>query len=206
MANRTEGVTEKLLDSALEEFRTCGYEKASLRHIAEKAGSSKGAIYIRYPDKRSLFKAIVDPVIDQFCQILEGLLNGFGDLTPDEQKNQIYSYANKGFDGLLDFVYENMDVLKLIIAGGENEVSQAFVHRIADIDCQATIRFIESTDNDALISGGLSKPLIHMLSSGFYSCFFEVILHDMPREEAKENWDKIIVFYREGWKRLLGNT
>lgn len=204
MANRTEGVTEKLLECALEEFKTCGYEKASLRHIAEKADSSKGAIYIRYPDKKSLFEAIVNPVEDQFCQILEMLLGGFGELSAEEQKNQIYSYADKGFDGLLDFVFENMDVLKLIIAGGENEISQNFVHKIADIDCRATIRFIESTNNDALTSGRLSKPLIHMLSSGFYSCFFEVILHDMKKEEAKENWDKIITFYREGWKRLLG--
>ena len=40
--------------AAKEEFLTNGYENASLRVIAEKAGSSKGAIYIRYPDEESL--------------------------------------------------------------------------------------------------------------------------------------------------------
>ena len=48
MAKRVEGVTEKLLESAKKEFLKSGYENASLQVIAEKAGSSKGAIYIRY--------------------------------------------------------------------------------------------------------------------------------------------------------------
>ena len=52
MAKRVEGVTEKLLESAKKEFLKSGYENASLQVIAEKAGSSKGAIYIRYPDKK----------------------------------------------------------------------------------------------------------------------------------------------------------
>ena len=44
MAKRVEGVTEKLLESAKNEFLSKGYENASLQAIAEKADSSKGAI------------------------------------------------------------------------------------------------------------------------------------------------------------------
>ena len=66
MAKRVEGVTEKLLESAKKEFLKSGYENASLQVIAEKAGSSKGAIYIRYPDKKSLYCALVGPTADEF--------------------------------------------------------------------------------------------------------------------------------------------
>ena len=72
MAKRVEGVTEKLLESAKKEFLKSGYENASLQVIAEKAGSSKGAIYIRYPDKKSLYCALVGPTADEFCNLLEG--------------------------------------------------------------------------------------------------------------------------------------
>ena len=51
MAKRVPGVTEKLMEAAYQEFLKNGYERASLQTIAERAGSSKGAIYIRYPDK-----------------------------------------------------------------------------------------------------------------------------------------------------------
>ena len=55
------------MECAKEEFLTNGYENASLRVIAEKAGSSKGAIYIRYPDKESLYRSLVQPAMDDFC-------------------------------------------------------------------------------------------------------------------------------------------
>ena len=54
------------MECAKEEFLTNGYENASLRVIAEKAGSSKGAIYIRYPDKESLYRSLVQPAMDDF--------------------------------------------------------------------------------------------------------------------------------------------
>ena len=67
MAKRIEGVTEKLLECAKEEFLANGYENTSLRIIAEKAGYTKGVIYIRYPDKESLYRALVEPVADGLC-------------------------------------------------------------------------------------------------------------------------------------------
>lgn len=71
MAKRIAGVTEKLMECAKEEFLTNGYENASLRVIAEKAGSSKGAIYIRYPDKESLYRSLVQPAMDDFCGLIQ---------------------------------------------------------------------------------------------------------------------------------------
>ena len=73
MAKRIEGVTEKLLECAKEEFLANGYENTSLRIIAEKAGYTKGVIYIRYPDKESLYRALVEPVADGLCNYLKML-------------------------------------------------------------------------------------------------------------------------------------
>ena len=92
MAKRVEGVTEKLLESAKKEFLKNGYENASLQVIAEKAGSSKGAIYIRYPDKESLYRALVEPTADEFCNLLEGELHRFKILSSDEQKEKVMTF------------------------------------------------------------------------------------------------------------------
>ena len=70
MAKRIAGVTEKLMEAAKQEFLKNGYERASLQAIAEKAGSSKGAIYIRYPDKESLYRSLVQPAMDDFCDLI----------------------------------------------------------------------------------------------------------------------------------------
>ena len=101
MAKRVEGVTEKLLESAKKEFLKSGYENASLQVIAEKAGSSKGAIYIRYPDKKSLYCALVGPTADEFCNLLEGELHRFKILSSDEQKEEVMTFGNDGFSKVI---------------------------------------------------------------------------------------------------------
>ncbi len=51
--------TELILDSAMQEFLENGYAGARMDKIAATAGVSKATVYRRYPDKESLFSAIV---------------------------------------------------------------------------------------------------------------------------------------------------
>ena len=93
---RIEGVTERLLAAAREEFLEKGYEAASLRAIAERAGSSKGAIYVRYADKEALYAAVVDPVIEELCLFFTEEFDGFGKLPADVQQSTMNDYADQG--------------------------------------------------------------------------------------------------------------
>ena len=178
MAKRVEGVTEQLLESAKNEFLSKGYENASLQAIAEKADSSKGAIYIRYPDKESLYRALVEPTTDEFCHLLERELQRFRMLPSDEQK-------------------------EMIITSGENSTYQEFIHRIIELDISCTMQFIEQTGNDALSSGRLTPELAHLLSSAFYAGLFEVVIHDMPQDQAVEHIQRMRRFYNAGWKTIF---
>ena len=97
MAKRVAGVTEKLMECAKEEFLANGYENASLRIIAEKAGSSKGAIYIRHPDKESLYRSLVQPAADGFCELLQSVLSGFTTMPGNEQTQQMLRYGDYSY-------------------------------------------------------------------------------------------------------------
>lgn len=46
--------------AAQREFLDKGYEKASLRSIAQNAGVTTGALYVRFPNKSALFAALVE--------------------------------------------------------------------------------------------------------------------------------------------------
>ncbi len=48
-----------ILSCAKKEFLEKGYKDASLRVIAQEAGTSTGSIYTRFGDKEGLFEAIV---------------------------------------------------------------------------------------------------------------------------------------------------
>ena len=50
---------EQILKAALEVFGECGLANARLQDIAERAGVSKGTIYLYFPNKEELFREMV---------------------------------------------------------------------------------------------------------------------------------------------------
>ena len=66
MAKQKPGVYDRVLECAKDEFLSKGFLDASLRAIAQEAGTSTCSIYTRFGDKEGLFRAIVEPVVDQF--------------------------------------------------------------------------------------------------------------------------------------------
>lgn len=145
MAKRVAGVTEKLMEAAKQEFLKNGYERASLQTIAEKAGSSKGAIYIRYPDKESLYRSLVQPAIDGFCELLQSVLYQFNRLSGEEQTRQMLRRSNDEFPKVVDYLYDHFDEFKLLFTSGENNAYQEFIHRVVELDTGCTAQYIEAS-------------------------------------------------------------
>ena len=52
------GTRDRILDISLELFTTQGYEKTSLREIAERLGFSKAAIYYHFESKEAILMAL----------------------------------------------------------------------------------------------------------------------------------------------------
>ena len=140
MAKRVAGVTEKLMEAAKQEFLKNGYERASLQTIAEKAGSSKGAIYIRYPDKESLYRSLVQPAIDGFCELLQSVLYQFNRLSGEEQTRQMLRRSNDEFPKVVDYLYDHFDEFKLLFTSGENNAYQEFIHRVVGFFVCSSVR------------------------------------------------------------------
>jgi TetR/AcrR family fatty acid metabolism transcriptional regulator len=58
---------ERLLDAALQIFSRQGYHETRLEDIISQAETSKGALYLHFPNKERLFMALVD----RFAALLE---------------------------------------------------------------------------------------------------------------------------------------
>jgi len=57
---KSERSRRQVLDSALFLFAHQGYRATAVREIAERAGVSTGNVYHHFPDKESLFRALLD--------------------------------------------------------------------------------------------------------------------------------------------------
>lgn len=60
MALKDHSLDEKIVKAAFDEFMEFGFQKASIRKIADRAGVTAGAVYTRYNSKDALFCSLVD--------------------------------------------------------------------------------------------------------------------------------------------------
>jgi AcrR family transcriptional regulator len=66
----------KILDAALELFRESGFDAATMRDIAEKAGVATGAAYYYYPSKDAIVMAFYQRSCEEMQPKIEAALEG----------------------------------------------------------------------------------------------------------------------------------
>lgn len=65
-----ESVKNNILNAAAEEFNEHGFENASIRRIAAKAGITPGNTYRYFKNKESILQAVVQPIFTEINQAL----------------------------------------------------------------------------------------------------------------------------------------
>jgi AcrR family transcriptional regulator len=73
---------DRIREQALALFTDRGYATASLREIADRVGITKASLYYHYPSKQDLLVAVVQPLVDQWRDIV--LAAEQGPHTPDD--------------------------------------------------------------------------------------------------------------------------
>ncbi len=80
-------VRERLINAAKKEFMHSGYQKASLRTIAQSAGVSTGSVYFFFGSKEELFHVVVDETAAELRSFLIAGTKGEYDGTVSGEEN-----------------------------------------------------------------------------------------------------------------------
>ena len=204
MAKRVEGRSDRLLECAMAEFMEMGYQEASLRVIAAKAETTTGSIYTRFRDKEGLFHALVDSTIEALIQWMREGNESFADKPAGEQRETVFTYRPEIWEQLVDFIYAHWEVFRLLARCTDIDCYEDMLNRMIDIEGAYTLRFLEATGNDALESGRLTPMMLHMLSNAYYSGLFEIVRHDMTKDDAMTYVSQLRRFLTRGWADLVG--
>lgn len=199
MAKQIEGVYERILECAKKEFLEKGYTDASLRSIAVAAETSTNSIYVRFGDKEGLFEAIVNPVAEGFMKRYCGVQEEFSDLDAEEQKQQVNEYSTNELWHLLDYVYENFDGFRLLLDASYGTRFQNFVDELARIEVEYTFRFMETAGYENVKNGTITEEFLHIITTAFMEGLFEVVRHNMSREDAIKYLDLFGKYHRAGF-------
>ena len=66
-----EATREKLLEAAEKVFAKRGYYEAAVDEIVQRSSTSKGAVYFHFPNKESLFLAVMDDLGERLARKIE---------------------------------------------------------------------------------------------------------------------------------------
>ena len=200
MAYRNKDFDEAIIKHAEIEFLEHNYNDVSLRRIAKNAGVSTSTFYTRYGDKEGLFRFLVEPVIEELLNHLTNGFNDFGTLSGKEKEEQHQDYSGRGISGLIDYIYDNFNIFKILIKNGPNDYYMGFIEKMVKLDVECMKGFLIDTDNKAYKEGRISEGFMHVVSTAYYSGIFETVVHEMPKDQAVSYIKELSYFYSNGWK------
>ena len=184
MAKQIEGVYENLMRCAQQEFLEKGFALASLRTIAQEAGTSTGSIYTRFGDKEGLFRAIAEPVVDAFKAMFRKIQEDFHQFPEEEQRAEMGQYTARHQEELLDYIYDHFDVFRLLLDGAHGTRFSCFLDELVDIEVDYTYKYMEVIGCESVKSGLVTEEFIHIIVTAYFNGMFEVVRHNMDRAAA----------------------
>mgnify|MGYP004546235103 CR=1 FL=1 len=199
MTKPVEGVSEKILACAKEEFLEKGYSDASLRTIAAKADTTTGSIYSRFGGKEGLFSAVVKPVAEEFTDIFLKYQQNFHNMDADKQANSLSEYSSSGMMELLEYMYEHFQEFQLLVECAYGTKFQNFVEHLVEIETEYTYKYMETIDLKIKEGKGVTKDFMHIMNKSLFESFFEVIRHNMDKETAMEYVVMLERYHDAGW-------
>ena len=204
MAKQIEGVGERILACAKEEFLEKGYTDASLRSIAAAAETSTNSIYVRFGDKEGLFSAIVEPVLSEMVERFLKIQETFHHMDRAAQAARMPEYADGGTAELVGYMYDHLDEFRLLLDASYGTRFHNFVDQLVRIEVEYTYKYMETVGYPARFGDALTEKLLHIVTTSRFESIFEVIRHGMSREEAAEYIQLLSRYHRTGFVAIFG--
>lgn len=204
MGEIEQSTLEAIHEAAVAEFLAKGFKSSSLRSIVKAAGVTTGAFYGYYESKAALFEALVGQHYDAFLGVFRKAQEGFARLPIEEQPHSMEQYSGTCMQEMLIYAYKHLEAFKLILCCSEGTRFSDMVDEMVRIETQSTHDYLDVLNELGRPSPHIDPRLEHILITGMFNAFFELIIHEMPLEQALIYLEEMRQFYSAGWMKIMG--
>lgn len=204
MEEKSPDTLERIQQAALEEFSEKGFLGASLRQIVKNAGVTTGAFYGYFSSKEALFASLVEPHAAALMGRFMEAQTGFAELPEEEQPAHMGEASGDYVDWMVDYICEHREPVKLLLCRADGTSYEHFIHNMVEVEVESTLRYMEVLRRLGKDIPPLNRSLCHIIASGMFNGLFEIVIHDMPREQAFQDVTQFRTFYTAGWLELMG--
>ena len=196
MAVRQEGLDEKIIQAAREEFLAKGFGGATLHTIAHRAGVTTGAIYTRYQSKDDLFRSLLKDALEDLESHLTEIAQSYKDvprtsegiLAAIRQEERIY----------LDILMRHYDASVLFFCrSGGSSAEQTLLHMRRE-KSRKIVDFLRTITDKPINALG-----IQLLLEGSFYYYRQVLESGMSMDHAQECMYLVEKFMNAGWQEIF---
>lgn len=195
---------QKILEAGKAEFLEKGFKSASLRNIVKIAGVTTGAFYGYFSGKEALFASLVEEHAKAIMNIFMSAQENFVNLPQEEKPKHMGVESRSSLNSIIDYIYEHFDEFKLLFCKSEGTSYESFIHNMVEIETEETLNFIDVLRRQGKEVPNMEWEVCHMIVSGMFTGIFELIRHDMKKENARKFIAELQDFYIAGWSKILG--
>lgn len=195
---------ERIHSAAKAEFMEKGYRSASLRSIVKDAGVTTGAFYGYYASKQELFSALVNEEYEFTVSEYRKALNAFDELPIERKPSEMSNAGRDCMRRMLEYSYGHRDALFLILQRSEGTKYAGMVDEMVELEVDATHKYYDVLRKLGNTVPDIDERLEHILVTGMMNAYFEMIIHDMPHDDALRYLQELNDFYMAGWLKIMG--
>ncbi len=189
-------IKQRIMDVAREEFLEKGFEKASIRAITAKAGTSKSNIYNYFHDKDHLFCSILEPTVVKIHQGLESarIFN-----VPKEADAYTKETQKFVMGVVTQFVTENLTDVKLLFFQARGSSLESFRDKVVDAFTAVLFDWVSAIKSKREIS----KFFVRCVANFYVSIIEQMILSVTSQEQVEKIGEEFLIFVYHGWQGVF---
>jgi len=120
------------------------------------------------------------------------------DFAPEE-----YGYKQE-YDNIGLTIGDESKEVKRILCCSEGTRFSKLIDEMVEIETKGTNDYLAVLEKIGRPAPHIDERLEHILITGMFNTFFEMIIHEMPLEDAKHYLKEMRAFYTAGWMKIMG--
>ena len=197
MSYKNHELDEVIYLSSKEEFLKNGFQKASLRKIADNANITTGALYTRYKSKDELFESIIKDHI-KFNFNMDEINKTYLEAKNNKDVEKFLEAIKLEEKMYLDFMFEYYEECLLLFCKSEGSRLYSKIKTMVENKNYQTIAFFKEISTHELSYEGIS-----LIINGQLSYFKYILEKGYSKEKAKQVLETLEIFLDAGWKKIF---
>ena len=105
---------------------------------------------------------------------------------------------------MLHYAYAHLEECKLILCCSEGTRFSGLIDEMVEIEVESTHTYLAVLNELGRPYPKIDPKLEHILITGMFHTFFELVIHEMPLRDAENYIREMRAFYTAGWMKIMG--